>query len=159
SSVGRKYNTFAIGRVSGLRSLGDASGPYGTNSHSFTTVVNSPDVYIQNGVYTVFAIKTTGYGIVPLTMSSYSAGTITLVIPKWWSFRQFGQGANVTTATDLAAEVQAANMLFCAELTTTFQGPQFHVDGLHFENIDSVTRFFYGRGGSLNGLESTFKNI
>lgn len=146
------------------------------NTITLTCTVTSPDSYLTNTrcasntqcVYNAFAVKTADFGIVPLVITGYSSGTITLQtganapsvgainINNWWNM--YGNTLPSTLQTELAA----ATTLYASEMVTTFWGNHIHVAGIHIENFGVPTQLIRSStnfgGTSPNIIENILFN-
>lgn len=132
-----------------------------TFSYTFTAGV-TPDIYFTGptGVYNAFVFPTTHFGLVPCKMTAFNSGTNTATfapLQQWVEFH-FGT-ANVTTTTDLVAEVQANSKVYCCELVTTFSGSNISVVGVHIENDQPPTTLIMSDATFGSDRPNTLKNV
>lgn len=155
------FNKFAISAVSGLTGFSENYFGHGTANYTFTCTVASPDNQIANGDYDVFTMMTVNFGIVPLQFVSYSAGTLTLKFYAPWILANWGGATpvNLSTLTDIAAELAAVATLYCAERIVTFKGPGIHARGVHIENPATVTQLLDTTSVTPGDLPATLENI
>lgn len=152
--------TFTIGSVSTLTDAGTGTNGL-SHEYTFTAVVSSPTSNLDNNLFNVACVVTTGHGVIPLTIDSFDTGTdtITLRIGQDWVFYQFGGNTyDVIASSDVQAEIQAITTLYVAEMVTIFDKAQVALNGCHIENPSAVTRFYDGRAGTTVN-HSSFKNI
>jgi hypothetical protein len=116
--------------------------PFGNvHSYTFQATITAPDAFFTgpSGVYSAFVFPTQHFGLVPCTLTAYNSGTHVATfapLQKWveFTFGVFGGGNNITTDTDLVAEVQAGGFVYCSEVATSFNGNNITVIGIHVEN-------------------------
>lgn len=156
SSGSRKK--FTIGTVSSFSTFSETLAGNSFTNYRFTAVVTSPDTLMNGAGYTACAVNTVGFGVVPLRLESFNTGTNTATFSLWpyWRFAMFGITFNVTSNSDLVAEVQAATTLYACEWITTFSGGEYDIRGVHFENALSLTTILSTVGSST--LEKCFFN-
>lgn len=111
--------------------------PYG-NAFQYTfTAVLVPDQFLTfpNLCYNAFHFVTTNFGPVPCTLQNYNFGTntATFLILQEWVEHHFGTH-DITTVTDIVAEVQACVKVFAAERAIAFRGKHMFIAGIHIEN-------------------------
>jgi hypothetical protein len=149
SSAGK--NVFTISSVSAFSTFSDSIAGNTFTNYQFTATVASPDALMQGAGYGACAIKTTGYGVVPLHLVSFNSGTGVATFKLWsyWRFASFGYAFNVTSNSDLQTEVQAATTLYACEWTTIFSGGEFAVRGIHVENPSAMTTLISASKGTI----------
>lgn len=134
---------------------------------TIAATVGSPDALFLAGAYNAFAIVTQHFGIVPMVLTGWNAGTgvAIFVVLDAYSGSYFAGWANdPATKTNLVVELQAATKLYAAERVTTFQGTDVYVEGVHIENGSTPTTVidgWYGtprEGGGQNSLHSVRVN-
>jgi hypothetical protein len=115
------------------------------------------------GILGSFAIVTTHYGVIPMTMTSFTQATssISFKILTPWSYFYFPQ-FNAVANGDLQAEVQTGTTLYAAERVSVFLGAGINATGVHVENpsvptqlINSVT---FLNGSAANVLTDIRNN-
>lgn len=131
--------------------------------------VTSPDNIIKSAqVYTGYAIKTTHFGVVPMTLTSYNTSTnvAQFAVTDVYSAHYFntgngGAGGDPCTLTNLCAEIAAATTLYAAEINVVFSGVEYHVDDLHIENGYVPTQLYRDQHDSCNQgqAHSVFKGV
>jgi hypothetical protein len=83
------------------------------------------------------------FGLIPLTITGYNAGTnvISLATRSGWSLF-YGQGTNLKTGSNLETRIQAATTLGVGERLTTFTGVSINQSGtIHLENASGYHPF------------------
>jgi hypothetical protein len=143
SATDAKKNAFTIGSTSVLSSFSDSfpAGGAAFTNWTFTTTLSADDQPMIDGAYDAFAIKTTGFGVIPLQLTNYNSGSkvATLKFYVGWltaHYRSFDMKAN----TDIEAELAAATKLYACEMVTPFFGTGINADGVHVENPQVLTK-------------------
>jgi hypothetical protein len=90
------------------------------------------------------SIVTSHYGVIPLTITSYtqSTGAIALRIMPNWSFFYWGTNNAVTTG-DLQNEIGTNPTIYMAEMATVMQGANINATGVHVENPSQPTTLLH----------------
>ncbi len=127
--------------------------------YSFTATIASPDAFLAAGVYTAFTIVTAHFGVIPMVMTAYNAGThvASFKILSAWSYYFFPQN-NALTTSDLQTEVQAATKVYAVELITSFYGSGFSIQGIHIENPNAATTLIHTFEGIQQGRVVSIDN-
>ena len=155
SSSSNKNNSFGISSVSTLSSIGITQG----TTYYFTAVVASPDAYIPN-VYNSYTVATAHFGVVPLTMTGWNAGTGTGTFQIWlpWLYANYGGAIGAGSKTALQSDIQAVSTIYAAERLVTAQGMGIALDGLHLEN-GGCTSLFLAQSGWGGATTNEIKNM
>lgn len=159
SGVSSRAKQFTIANVSTVTPVADGGGFY----YPFTAEVTDPDPDLENGsVYDDAVIDDVQFGLIPLTITNYNAGTNTLSLETWrpWS-KFYGQATNLVSGGNLQTRLQAATTIGLGERLTTFKGSGINQAGtIHLENGAGYTRFFEGLSTFDGGTTfSSFENI
>lgn len=154
SAVNGVSAAFGISGTSAFSKTADGNGL----DYTFTTKIVSPDGYIGN-VYNAFMMMTDHFGIVPMTMARWKPGTSVAmfqIVPAW-VFSNFGT-ADLTSTTDLEAEISAANKIYAAEQVQVVEGLGVSLEGIHVESVacQKLYRAAMGFGGATR---QSIKNI
>jgi Pectate lyase superfamily protein len=151
SNSGAGKNVFTISSVSTLSTFSDGIAGNTFTNYTFTAVVSSPDTLMNGAGYGACAIKTVGYGVIPLRLTGFNTGTNVATFSFWsyWRFAAFGPNFNVASSSDLQTEVQAATTLYACEWLTIFSGGEFAVKGVHIENPQSLTTLINATSGTI----------
>jgi hypothetical protein len=154
SAASSVSNSFTISSVSALT----AAVCYANNyCYTFQATISSPDQYVGT-VYNSYVISTVGFGLIPMTLSSYNSSTHvgTFAINTTWGGFYFQGGINAAASTDLQAQIEAATTIYAAERVTVFWGQGIYAVGQHIENNNCTTLVDGGQGfvGDL-GIELT----
>jgi hypothetical protein len=145
SATSSQSASFTISSVSGLTLEADGG-------FSFAATVASPDAYWPN-VYNSFTVVTSHFGVVPLRLKAWNAGTsvATLETTVPWTTANFGRlGLNNTGLSDLTAELQAVTKIYAAERLTIVNGLGISLEGMHIENPNGCTTL-YDMSGAFGG--------
>jgi hypothetical protein len=151
SSVG---GAFRMSDVSGLTLQSD-------RGFTFTGVIASPDRYWPN-VYNSFTIVTKHFGIVPLTLDSWDAGTSsgTFHITPAWATANFGDiDLSLAFNSSLARDIQAVTTIYAAERVTIVQGMGVSLEGVHIENPNACQTLYYVTSVWAGAKRGTLKNL
>lgn len=145
--------TFSISSVSAFSKVTDGNG----FDYSFTATIASPDQYVPN-VYNSYTIATTHFGVIPLTMTAWNASTDvgTFQLRTGWVFSNYGT-MDLTTTTDMQAEVAAATSLYAAERVTVAWGQGISLDGAHIENPSACATLLNTSVGFSGSFSNTIK--
>lgn len=159
SGVSSRAAQFTISNVSSVTATASGNG----FTYSFTAEVVSPDADLEaGGVYQDAVIDDSRFGLIPLTITAYNAGTnvISLTTRSGWSLF-YGQGTNLKTGSNLETRIQAATTLGVGERLTTFTGVSINQSGtIHLENASGFTRFLDMSAGFDGGSQvCSFENI
>lgn len=132
-------------------------------NYSFTAEVVVPDADLESGViYDDAVIDDVQFGLIPLTITAYNAGTNIISLQIWppWS-KYHGQSTNLVSGSNLQTRIQAATVLGVGERLTTFYGSAINQVGtVHLENASGYTRFLDGSAGFDGGTAiSKFQNV
>ncbi len=117
------------------------------------------DKYIPK-IFNAFAIVTTHYGVIPMTVTAFTQATGAISFKIWrpWSYYYFQQ-FNAVANGDLQVEVQTGTTLYAAEWGTTFVGGGINAKGVHIENPTMPDQLFSSTT-SLNGAApNVFEDI
>lgn len=160
SGVSSRAAQFSITNISTVTATASGNG----FTYSFTAEVTSPDADLEaGGVYDDAVIDDAQFGLIPLSITGYNAGTnvISLSTPLGWS-GFYGQGTNLKTGSNLQTRIQAATTLGVGERLTPFAGNSISQSGtIHLENGSGYTRFLdtsvvgFAGGTAI----STFENV
>jgi hypothetical protein len=159
SGVSSRAAQFTITNISAVTATASGNG----FTYSFTAEVSSPDADLEaGGVYQDAVIDDSRFGLIPLTITGYNAGTnvISLTTRSGWSLF-YGQGTNLKTGSNLETRIQAATTLGVGERLTTFTGVSINQSGtIHLENASGFTRFLDMSAGFDGGSQvCSFENI
>jgi hypothetical protein len=149
--------SFEISGISGLKPAADGG-------FTFRAVVASPDVHFPN-VYNSFAIVTRHFGVIPLTLNSWAAGTNTgtFEVTPAWATAHFGR-VDLSNAqnTDLASEIAVVTTIYAVERVIVVEGVGVSLEGVHVENPNACQTLYYltsvWRGASRSSLKNLFLN-
>jgi hypothetical protein len=157
-----------VSAISGSAGPGDI--PYIDVSLTTADMPTHDSLYnFSLGIFNVFAILTTNFGVIPFTLTSSSITSTDGIYPatmtarlstlaNWRNFAFGGDNSILPANCDLEAELQAATKLYCAEMVTPFFGPNIHAQGCHVENPDAVTCFVNSATAWAPGRKTTVKN-
>ena len=154
SAVSGKSGSFGISGVSGFSKIADGNG----YDYSFTATVASPDQYVGT-VYNSYTIATAHFGVIPLTMTAWNAGTGVGTFQIWspWVFANYGVN-DLTATTDMQAEVAAVTTLYAAERVVVAQGMGITLEGIHIENPSACSSLFIAQAGWGGATTNEVKN-
>jgi hypothetical protein len=143
------FKSFAVGDFSAFSKFNDTYNGNDFTNYRFTAVVTSPDTAIQNQTYDSAALNLPGFGVVPLRLERFISQSSTATFSFWpqWVFANFTLNLDLSTETDLHAEISHADTLFACENITVFHGRNFFARGCHIENPLSLTRLLDAAGG------------
>lgn len=156
SGVSAVAASFTISSVSAI-----TAAAAGNNfNYTFTATVASPDAYLTSSIYNAYTIATTRFGVIPITMTAFNAGTAVAtfqILPTWSAF--YFPSNNATTMSDLQTQVQAVATLYATEMLTTFVGAKISVSGVHIENPVAATTFFDAGAGFGSSRPNRVENV
>jgi Pectate lyase superfamily protein len=154
SAVGGQSASFGLSGVSAFSKVSDGNG----YDYSFTATVTSPDSYVGS-VYNSYMIATAHFGIVPLTMTNWNSGTGVGTFQIWtpWVFANYST-MDLTTGTDIQAEVAAVTTLYATERVVVAQGMGISLDGVHIENPSACTSLFIEQAGWGGATSNEVRN-
>lgn len=153
------YATIPISATSGLTPV-----TYGGNwkQYSFSTTLNLPSAVpsgqrifidtcgtnIGNCILDTWMVVTKHFGIVPLSMTAYTSSTTTatFITDANWSTHYWQISTDASASSDLAAEIQAATVIYATEKVTTIHEAGGVINALHMENDQACTTFINGNG-------------
>lgn len=153
-SAGAQSSSFSISSVSAFSKAADGNG----FDYSFTATVASPDSNIPN-VYNSYTVSTTHFGVIPLTITAWNSATSvgTFQLRPQWVFENYGT-IDLTTGTDMQAEVAAATTLYAAERLTVASGEGISLDGVHVEDPNTCSTLLTVTASFAGSLSNTIKN-
>ncbi len=142
SATDAKRISFTISNVSTFTKTPSGNG----SDYTFTAKILSPDLYIPN-VYNSYMINTAHFGVIPLTMTNWNAGTSTGTFKLWapWVFANYGT-MDLSAGTDVQAEMAAVTTLYAAERVVVAQGTGITLDGVWIENPAACTSLLMLQG-------------
>ena len=151
SAESGQSNSFGLSNISSFSKVSDGNG----YDYSFTATVASPDQYVGT-VYNSYTIVTAHFGVIPLTMTSWSAGTNLGTFQIWspWVFANYGVN-DLTITTDMQAEVAAVTTLYAAERLVVAQGMGIALNGIHIENPSACSSLFIAQATNGEGQRRT----
>lgn len=107
------------------------------SSYQFTATIASPQAaWSVPGAFNAFAIVLPYFGVVPLTLVSFNAGTSVAtfqIADVWWRNYYYQAGTQIDTSTDISADIQAATLVYACNRWTLAQG-QVNVRGWRTES-------------------------
>jgi len=155
-------NFSAAGMSSGTPAISSvvATDDGGPNLDTLLTIVlTSAQPDLDSGRWDRFVLDTDHFGPVPLDIISWTPGTLTLTAQVGQVFARNLNRLSGNPSAEFAAELEAATILYAAEAAVVFFGSGFHVRGLHIENPNATTTFYYDSTGFSGDQTSTFEDI
>jgi hypothetical protein len=154
SAVSGAAGSFGISSISGLSPASDGG-------FTFTGVISSPDSNIPN-VYNSFTILTQHFGVIPLTLNSWNAGTNTGTFETTpaWTTANFGRiDLHNTGLTDIGTEIAAVTTIFATERVTIANGFGISLEGVHVKNPNACQTLYYLTNVWLGAASASIKNV
>jgi hypothetical protein len=154
SATSGQSASFGLSSVSSFTKVADGNG----FDYTFTGTIASPDQYV-NTVYNSYTVITSHFGVIPLTMTAWNSGTNVGTFQIWipWAFANYGIN-DLTSTTDMQAEVAAATTLYATERVVVAQGMGITLDGVHVENPVACSSLLMAQAAGSGAMTNEIRN-
>lgn len=168
SALGKAVNIFggnlsAVSLLKNKFTAGSTSALIVTawNNIQFDTTLTAPDPYMGFGDYDAFCFKTANFGLIPLLKTAYNSGTgvARFKIDPNHIDAEFGFGNDISTLTEIQADIQACTTVYCAERAFAMLGTGIHAYGIHLENPVSLTTLILSGSGFAGDTSCTIHDL